>query len=406
MNAKVNFIYEKRVIEIQCKPEDDLTTIYQRFLNKLNPNLTQENFDFFYEGNKLDKGLKNLNEIIFQNKKEITISVEKKSNIIKCPQCMCNDCIIDIEDYVINFYGCKYNHTDYKIIDDYQDTQKINFSKLICHKDGCGKNQSNDPEDFYKCLTCGQILNHTQYYCSVHSREHDKNNDNKHIQVKYDQKNYYCTRHYKNYIKYCFKCSKNLCEDCSEDHKDHQIKDYISMAPNINEFENSLKEIKQKIEDLKYIIDYIKHHILDGTVKIYENYCEILNDVIEKYKLNNKEFKNYAILKTFFNLKKSNKAIIDDLDKIIKEDSYKDKIDSLMLMFQKKWDNYKNLNNNVNNIYAKKIADGLDDFLEWEGKIPIEKTKNDESHSDKKESTLDTKRNTHKSFNKYKKHKK
>ena len=178
------------------------------------------------------------------------------------------------------------------------------------------------------------------------------------------------------------------------------------MAPNINEFENSLKEIKQKIEDLKYIIDYIKHHILDGTVKIYENYCEILNDVIEKYKLNNKELKNYAILKTFFNLKKSNKAIIDDLDKIIKEDSYKDKIDSLMLMFQKKWDNYKNLNNNVNNIYAKKIADGLDDFLEWEGKIPIEKTKNDESHSDKKESTLDTKRNTHKSFNKYKKHKK
>ena len=81
------------------------------------------------------------------------------------------------------------------------------------------------------------------------------------------------------------------------------------MAPNINEFENSLKEIKQKIEDLKYIIDYIKHHILDGTVKIYENYCEILNDVIEKYKLNNKELKNYAILKTFFNLKKSNKEI-------------------------------------------------------------------------------------------------
>ena len=101
---------------------------------------------------------------------------------------MCNDCIIDIEDYVINFYGCKYNHTDYKIIDDYQETQKIKFSKLICHKDGCGKNQSNDPEDFFKCLTCGQILNHTQYYCSVHSKEHDKNNDNKHKQVKYDQK--------------------------------------------------------------------------------------------------------------------------------------------------------------------------------------------------------------------------
>ena len=75
-------------------------------------------------------------------------------------------------------------------------------------------------------------------------------------------------------------------------------------------------------------------------MKIYENYCEILNDVIEKYQLNNKEFKNYGILKTFFNLKKSNKAIIDDLDIIFKEDSYKNKIDSLVIMFQNKWNNY------------------------------------------------------------------
>ena len=71
------------------------------------------------------------------------------------------------------------------------------------------------------------------------------------------------------------------------------------MAPNIKEFENSLHIIKQKIKDLKNIIDYIKHNILDGIMKIYENYCEILNDVIEKYKLNNKELKNYGIFKAF-----------------------------------------------------------------------------------------------------------
>ena len=93
------------------------------------------------------------------------------------------------------------------------------------------------------------------------------------------------------------------------------------------------------------------------------------------------------------------------MDRIIKEDSYKNKIDSLVIMFQKKWNNYKNLNNNVNNIYRKKKADDLDNLLEWEGKIPIAKTKKNKSHSDKKESNLDAKRNTQKSNNKYNKKK-
>jgi hypothetical protein len=133
-------------------------------------------------------------------------------------------------------------------------------------------------------------------------------------------------------------------------------------------------------------------------MKIFENYCSIVKDIIEKYKLNNMEFKNYGILKTFFNLKKSNKEIMYELDKIIKEDSYKDKIDILLNMFSKKWDNYKNLNNKANNI--KKVND-LDDFLEWEGKN-VKKDKN-QNHSDQKENFSNEKRKTDKSSNKYKK---
>ena len=63
MDIKVNFIYQKRVIEIQSKIEDELNTIYQRFLIKLNPNLSKDDFDFFYEGNKLDKDIKKLKKL-------------------------------------------------------------------------------------------------------------------------------------------------------------------------------------------------------------------------------------------------------------------------------------------------------------------------------------------------------
>ena len=398
MAVNITFIYEKRTISIQCKQNEGINSIYQKFVNKLNPNSNINDFDYFYEGQKLGKNIQNLKDFLQENQKDVNISVEKRTKVVKCPECICNDCMIDIDDYIIKFYGCKYKHVDYKIFDDYKSSQKIDFSKIFCKFEGCKKDESNDPEDFYKCLTCGKILHHTQYYCSVHSKEHDKNNESKHIQVKYDHRNYYCTNHYKNFIKYCFKCGKNLCENCLEEHKDHQIKDYNTMTPNIKEFEDSLLKIKQKIQDLKYIIDYIKHHILDGTMKIFENYCSIVKDIIEKYKLNNMEFKNYGILKTFFNLKKSNKEIMYELDKIIKEDSYKDKIDILLNMFSKKWDNYKNLNNKANNI--KKVND-LDDFLEWEGKN-VKKDKN-QNHSDQKENFSNEKRKTDKSSNKYKK---
>ena len=318
-----------------------MEAIYQKFITKLNPNLSNNDFDFFYNANKIDKNIKILDDLNQENKKEITIIVERRSKIVKCPQCICNECIIDIDDYIIHFYGCKYKHTDFKIFDDYKRTQKIDFSQIFCKQDGCPKNESNDHEDFYKCLTCCKLLKHTQYYCNYHSKEHDKNK--KHTQIKYDEKNYFCDKHIKKYVKYCFKCRKNLCQDCSVDHKNHEIKDFDSMSPNVEDIKIGLEKIKEKMEELKIIITYIKRNLLDGTMKIYENYCEILNDVIEKYDFNNKEYKNYGVLKNFLNLKKSNQRIMNDLDEIISGDNYKNKAFFLIEKFQKDLENYKHL---------------------------------------------------------------
>ena len=354
MNAIVHFVYEKKTIDIQFLTNNDLINIFQKFATKVNPKFKETDFDFFYNGVKLTKDLKDLNESIFEDKKEIIICAEKKSKFVKCPICVYNNCMIDIDNYVINFYGCKYNHIDCKVFKSYPDTQKIDQSKILCDNIGCDdNNQSNDPDDFYKWVTCTKSLKHTQYYCNLHSKEHDKNIKPRHFQVKYEERNYYCDNHEKKLTKYCFKCRKNLCNNCLNEHNGHQIKDYISISPNIKDFKDSLAKIKGKIQDLKIIIDYIKKNYLDRPIIIYENYCEILNDVIEKYEKYNAELKNYAILKNFLNLKIANKNIMDDLDKIINETNYQNKTNILIDIFLNEQKNYKNNINNLNNLMNK-----------------------------------------------------
>lgn len=109
MEVNVIFIYEKRTILIQSKLNEVMNSIYQKFINKLNPDLTINDFDYFYEGEKLDKNIQNLNDFLKDNEKDITISVEKKTKVVKCPECVCNDCMIDIDDYLIKFYDVNIN---------------------------------------------------------------------------------------------------------------------------------------------------------------------------------------------------------------------------------------------------------------------------------------------------------
>lgn len=194
----VTFIYEKRTFGIQCTLEEEMISIYKKFLSKINPNLTVNDFDFFYEGKKLDIDLQNLRDSVFRDKNDITILAEKKSKIIKCPQCIYNNCIIDIDNYIIKFYGCKYNHTVFKLFDDYTETQKIPLSRIFCDKDVCKNNQGNDPEDFYKCLTCSQLLKHPKFYGNSHHIEHDTKYNKKHIQVKFEEKIFFVKNILKN----------------------------------------------------------------------------------------------------------------------------------------------------------------------------------------------------------------
>ena len=338
MEFKVFFSYEKKTFQMQCSREEVMQTIFSKFANKLEKNIND--FDFFYEGNKIDKNKKLSDLIHNENKKEIVVSVEKKLKIIKCPQCICNDCIINIEDYKIQFTNCNYGHTVYKIFDDYNESQKIDHSKIICCNNKCGVNQKDCPSNFYKCLICTKLVGRTRYYCNKCNKEHSiRHKDTK----LYDEKNYYCEKDFKQLISYCEDCNKDLCEVCQNSHLEHKINSYDSMIQNnveINNIKKDLEKIKDKISDLRCIIDNIKDH-LDGALKIFEQYCEIGQDIIEKYVLYNKNLKNHRVLQSIINLNKSNKKVKKDLIQIIEEKNLREQTNNLIKIFEDDRNNYR-----------------------------------------------------------------
>jgi DNA-directed RNA polymerase subunit M/transcription elongation factor TFIIS len=82
--------------------------------------------------------------------------INKSKNII-CPKCK-EDIKFKIEDYVINLFECKNKHDiDNIFLNEFDSTQNINISKIICQN--CGKyNKSNVHNNiFYKCNNCKKI---------------------------------------------------------------------------------------------------------------------------------------------------------------------------------------------------------------------------------------------------------
>ena len=162
--------------------------------------------------------------------------------------------------YII--YYCK------EIIKDFQTTQKINISKVICEV--CKENNKSETykNEFYRCLNCGLNL------CPLCKSNHDKN----HNIINYENRNYICDIHNQNYDKYCKDCNKNICMNCSKEHKNHNSIYYGDILPNenikeeINEFQNYIKELKNNIQNII--------NNLNNIIENFDIYYNIINDVI------------------------------------------------------------------------------------------------------------------------------
>jgi hypothetical protein len=362
-----------------------LEETFKKFINQINKKFILNEFDFFYEGVKIDDYSKMLKDII---KKTKNISVEKKLRIVKCPLCDCNESIIDLSNYEIAFYGCKYSHNNHiYLLNEYNDSQKVDFSKIICSKNGCQETMSYD--NFDNCLTCTNLTDSTQNFCSKHSSKKEHNETHK--TVRYEDKNYYCADHFHKFNNYCFTCNKNLCDFCLNDHqgKNHLIKSYDYLASKLPDIKNDLIKIKHKINDLEYIIESIKKS-LDGALGMYNNYYQIANDINEKYELYNTDVKNYRILRNLLNLNKSNKEILKFLeDEIIKEKDLNKKIEKLINIYKEDRKKYNNSRANVD----ISLKCGEEEYNEWEKENVINGTNTNSTPSNKPKANGKDKKN-------------
>ena len=210
MDVKVMFIYEDKIIQVFSSPEEEMKKLFEKFKNQVNAASEITDYIFYYERNILEPDSTTIAKNNFiGGKSEISISVQKNLRIIKCPLCNYNDCVINLSDYLVSFYGCEHNHSISKNYDDYLGTQKMVPSKIKCCSPGCELNQSNNTRDFHLCLTCSNIFKNSQSYCDKCISNHDRD----HKSIKFDLKNYFCRKHVKDtkmFIKYCFSCKKNF----------------------------------------------------------------------------------------------------------------------------------------------------------------------------------------------------
>jgi hypothetical protein len=367
------------IIRIQCKTDTTMETVFGKLANKVNldKNYLVKFFEFYYEGKKINiEKTPTIKSLIGENNSpsspNIDININRILGIMKCNKCNGNNSIIKIENYLLHFYECCGNreHEEYKLLENYEKTQSIDYN-INCSKCKEGEKKTNF-EQYYKCLNCSKLQKSSKYYCNSHIKHADKGN---HKTVKYEEKSYYCPVHFNHFVSYCTKCNTNLCDQCIKDksHEKNTIQNLSEMIPNEGSTQNIEKEltkIKEKISVLKIKVDKIKE-MMDGAVKIMEKYCEIEEDIIQKYNKynnntninnininntnnNNTKLLNYQVVRTIENLVDSNRTITNDLDFLLSDkdekDDWKKKCDKLIGIYKADRSYYEKGNTNtVNN---------------------------------------------------------
>ena len=243
---EIVFSYNGEETKIECKPEEKMKEILERYTKQLKIDINK--IHFMYNEKKLDENL-NFNQLAEEKDKNNNIMKifvnQKKENIIKSEEIICPICkkltFIDVSDYKLIFHG---NNCEHKIrnilLKDYEKTQN---TKILCEcKEENKDNKDNqDNQEFLICLKCNKNL------CQKCKDIHGKENENEHKVIEYNKKNFICNNHYEKYSKYCLQCKKNLCEKCNA-HSEHAIMEYEKIEYSNHELKGSVNKLKIEID--------------------------------------------------------------------------------------------------------------------------------------------------------------
>ena len=323
-NIRLIFHYDQYQTSLNSNTEETIKYVFRAFLEKVIPDYKKKKF--YYNGKLINEELK-VGDIISETDKErgkMDIVIKKSDKIedlidfkeVICPNCGDN-IVMNIKDYKINLHDCINKHKINNILfSEFANKQKVDLSKIICNQ--CNKiNKSNTfKNEFYKCFSCGKnICPNCKFY-------HDKS----HMIINYDQKNYFCEKHNKNYNLYCNQCKKNICTLCENEHNNHDKINFEKLLPNTENILKEMNEFKKKIdqfnENIKEIINQLNNIVLN-----IEIYFKITNDIINNYKNERNNYQNLKNINEFISI---NKSIIEDINKIINEKSLKQKMNYIM----------------------------------------------------------------------------
>ena len=311
--VEIEFHYEQMKTVIQADINDSFNTIINKFISKGKLDINE--VYFLLNGKDINKNeiIKNaMNESERNNKKMIILVYSINTNInnestniiesndIICPTCK-EICKYKIKDHRIELYECKYGHLKDNIkFDDFNNTQKIDISKIRCDK--CkNKSKSNTfKNEFYLCNECKMNL------CPLCKSAHEKT----HSIINYDNKNYICNIHNETFVKYCEECKMDLCFSCIIEHKSHKIISYEDIIIDTKILRKSLNFLKKGINKFKKNLE----EIIKKFKKIIENmelYYNINDKIIKKYEMNKK--RNYNLLISLKNIKDSSDEEINNI---------------------------------------------------------------------------------------------
>ena len=284
--VEVIFNYEGIETAIQCNINDKIEEIINKFLLKINISGKNSNLIYLYNGesirkeltfqeqaNEIDKNRNKMNVLVNQINEDKIKKNEIISKDIICPFCEEN-IFINFDNFKIRLHGCKNNHDINDILlTKYEESQKIDLSKIICEL--CHKNDKSitHNNDFYICYTCNKNI------CPLCKSSHDIS----HSIINYDDKNYTCKKHSETFIKFCKTCNENMCFMCESEHISHDIFEFTKILIQKSDLLNIMN-------DLKIILDKYKSKLtnLQTFNKIKSNmdlYYKINNDIITNYNM-------------------------------------------------------------------------------------------------------------------------
>ena len=283
--AEVNFKYNGTETIIQCKIEDKLNDVCEKFCIKRKNEINEVIFIYGVEILNLDlKLIEVANQIDKQNLKIDVLVYDKNSTIIEendrtknseeiiCPTCGAQ-CLIDYTDYKISLNNCKNNHEEIISIKEFEKTQRIDEDKILCGVCNIYNKKNSQNNQFYRCGTCDKNI------CLICKENHNK----EHILIDYKSRNYICHKHNEKFVSFCDFCKQNLCLQCELEHSNnHKIINYVEIIPNIdvNNIKNKIKELKDIIHRFNNDIDIIMT-ILQNIKMNLEKYYKINNSIID-----------------------------------------------------------------------------------------------------------------------------